>query len=103
MLCNIASFKNHYAFGFWKAALMKDAAILKDNNGNVGHAGEIKSLNDLPSNKILIGWIKEAMKLNNEGIKLLERKKGGPKPEIIVPDALKKELVKRRFNNLTQR
>lgn len=63
MLCNIASFKNHYAFGFWKAALMKDAAILKDNNGNVmGHAGEIKSLNDLPSNKILIGWIKEAMK-----------------------------------------
>jgi uncharacterized protein YdeI (YjbR/CyaY-like superfamily) len=97
MMCSMAAFKQHCAFGFWKAALMKDADTLLDNQGQaMGHAGKIKSLKDLPSDKILIGWIKEAMKLNDEGIKLPERKKSEAKPEIMVPDALKKELVKHK-------
>ncbi len=106
MMCSMASFKNHCAFTLWKAALMKDAEVLKYNNENsMGHAGKIKNLNDLPADKIIISHIKEAMKLNDEGIKLPERK-SDPKPEIIVPDALKKELAKNKkasstFNNFS--
>jgi uncharacterized protein YdeI (YjbR/CyaY-like superfamily) len=97
MMCSMAAFKQHCAFGFWKAALMKDADKMLDNQGQaMGHAGKLKTLKDLPSDKILIGWVKEAMKLNDEGIKLPERKKSDSKPEIIVPDALKKELVKHK-------
>jgi hypothetical protein len=76
IFCSMAAFKEHCSFGFWKAAIMKDADKLKDNQQSaMGHAGKIKSLTDLPSDKILIGWIKEAAKLNKDGIKLPPRKK----------------------------
>jgi uncharacterized protein YdeI (YjbR/CyaY-like superfamily) len=107
MMCSMASFKNHCAFGFWKAALMSDVETLKSNNQNaMGHAGKIQSLSDLPADKIIISQIKEAMKLNDEGIKLPERKSTEKKAEIVVPDSLKKELVKHRkasdiFNNFS--
>ena len=39
-LCNMASFKNHCAFGFWKSALMKSSAEMKSNNEvAMGHLG----------------------------------------------------------------
>jgi uncharacterized protein YdeI (YjbR/CyaY-like superfamily) len=107
MMCSMASFKNHCAFGFWKAALMKDAEILKFNNENaMGHAGKIQDLKSLPSDKIIIAQVKEAMKLNDAGIKLPERKKSDKKTEIMVPDPLKKELAKHKkatdtFNNFS--
>ena len=107
MMCSMASFKHHCAFGFWKAAIMKDADQLKENNANaMGHSGKIKNLKDLPPDEIIIDRIKEAMKLNEEGIKLPERKKSDKKPEIIVPFSLKKELVKYKkasdtFNNFS--
>lgn len=46
------------------------------------------------------------MKLNDEGIKLPERKNIDKKAEIIVPDSLKKELIKYKkavatFNNFS--
>jgi uncharacterized protein YdeI (YjbR/CyaY-like superfamily) len=97
VMCNMASFKNHCAFGFWKAALMKDAASLKNNNASaMGHMGKLKSLADLPSDKVLKSLIKEAMRLNEEGVKLPERKKKDPQEDIMVPESLQKELVKHR-------
>lgn len=107
MMCSMASFKHHCAFGFWKAALMKDADKLEENNDRaMGHSGKIKNLEDLPPDKILIARVKEAMKLNDEGVKLQERKKIKATTEIVVPDSLKKELVKYRkasvtFNNFS--
>ena len=75
IMCSMASFKNHCAFGFWKASLMKDAEVLKYNNQKaMGHAGKIQGLPDLLSDKIIILQIKEAMTLNEDGIKLPERK-----------------------------
>ena len=99
-LCSIAAFKQHCAFGFWKAALMKDAEKMKDNQQNaMGHAGKIKSLADLPPDKILLGWIKEAVKLNDDGVKLPPRKKAAPQ-ELIVPDYFISALKKKK-NGLT--
>ncbi|MEO5984627.1 MAG: YdeI/OmpD-associated family protein [Ferruginibacter sp.] len=95
--CHMASFKGHCAFGFWKAALMKDAGTLKSNQGEaMGHLGRITSLKDLPSDKILKGYIKEAMRLNDEGVKLPPRKKETELKEIIVPEYFTTELSKNK-------
>lgn len=94
--CSMASFKEHAVFGFWKASLMKDAEKMKDNQQNaMGHAGKIKNLSDLPSDKVLLGWIKEAAKLNDEGVKLPPRKKT-EKKDIVVPDYFTKALSKNK-------
>ena len=72
MMCSMAAFKQHAVFGFWKAALMKDTALVAIAKSEVamGHLGRITSLKDLPEDKKITAWIKEAMKLNDEGIKL---------------------------------
>jgi uncharacterized protein YdeI (YjbR/CyaY-like superfamily) len=94
--CSIASFKEHCSFGFWKASLMKDAHKMKGNNEDaMGIAGKIKRLSDLPPDNILIGWIKEAMKLNEEGVKLAARKKTEI-TELVIPDYFTKVLSKNK-------
>jgi uncharacterized protein YdeI (YjbR/CyaY-like superfamily) len=72
MLCSMASFKQHCAFSFWKASLMKDKTLMMNakSETSMGHLGRITSLKDLPSEKKLISYIKEAMKLNDDGVKL---------------------------------
>ena len=51
---------------------------------------------DLPSKKVLTGYIKRAMKLNEEGVKAPSRMKSkGPKPALVVPDDLAKALSAR--------
>ena len=41
LLCSFASFKEHCTFGFWKAGIMKDAAVLlgKESKSAMGHLG----------------------------------------------------------------
>ncbi|MBA2563407.1 MAG: DUF1801 domain-containing protein, partial [Chitinophagaceae bacterium] len=60
MLCNMAAMKQHCSFGFWKASLMADPEKLLNKIGNTGMGsfGKITSLNDLPSDKILVSYIK---------------------------------------------
>lgn len=97
VFCSMAAFKEHCSFGFWKAAIMKDAEKLKANQESaMGHLGKIKSLADLPADKILISYIKEAAKLNDEGIKLLPRKKSTVKKELVIPDYFTKVLSKNK-------
>ncbi len=87
LLCSFASFKEHCTFGFWKAGIMKDAGVLlgKESKSAMGNLGKITSMKDLPSDKILIGWIKEAMKLNDAGIKVPKAVTKHEKKEIITP------------------
>ena len=90
ILCNIAAFKNHCSFGFWKAAIMQDTdSILTLTERNaMGHFGKIESLNDLPDDEILKIYIKAAMKLNEDDVKLPPRPKPteAQKQELVVPD-----------------
>jgi uncharacterized protein YdeI (YjbR/CyaY-like superfamily) len=77
ILCSMAAFKGHCAFGFWKGAIMKDPKNVMTIVGktSMGSFNRITSINDLPSNKILISYIKEAKTLNEDDIKLPERVK----------------------------
>ncbi len=96
--CSMAAFKEHCSFGFWKAAIMKDAKTLKANQDNsMGHLGKLRSLADLPADNILISCIKEAVRLNDEGIKLPSRKKSTEKKELIIPDYFIKALSKNKI------
>ena len=73
ILCSMASFKQHCTFGFWLGSLMPDPDKILSAVGEktaMGHFGQIKSMKDLPSDKVLIKYIKEAMALNEKGIKI---------------------------------
>ena len=85
MMCSMAAFKQHCAFGFWKASLFKDPSLLQNAKGEtaMGHLGRIESIDQLPSDKKIMGWIKEAMKLNDAGVKVEKEKK--PVKELVVP------------------
>ncbi len=97
MMCSMASFKQHCAFGFWKASLMKDNTLLANAKGEtaMGHLGRITSLKDLPSDAVMIRYIKEAMQLNDAGIKV-EKKKPVSAKEVEIPDYFIKQLKKNK-------
>ena len=91
MMCSMASFKGHCAFGFWKASL-----VLGDKaaDGAMGHLGRITSVDDLPSEKTLTSYVKKAAKLNEQGIKVERVRRA--KPALEVPEDLTKALRKNR-------
>jgi|SRR6185312_6986307 len=95
MLCSMAGFKEHCVFMFWKQTIMKDPNKLFGPRDKEGGMGRIKSVKEIPSEKILIEYIKQAMKLNDEGKALPKKeKKVIDKKELVVPDYLKKALAK---------
>src|SRR3989442_1091805 len=91
ILCSMASFKEHCAFGFWKGSL-----IVTNDGSDVekamGQFGRITDLTDLPSRKVITGYIKAAMKLNEDGVKAPARSKPKATKEVVVPDDLEKAL-----------
>lgn len=95
MLCHIASFKQHAVMGFWKAALMKDPVLVENAKSEtaMGHLGKITSIKDLPSDNKITAYIKEAMMLNDKGIKLPVKDKSTAKKELAVPDYFSKALA----------
>jgi uncharacterized protein YdeI (YjbR/CyaY-like superfamily) len=107
MMCSMAAFKNHCAFNFWKFSLMKDSKELSEKNESaMGHLGKITDIKDLPTDKRMIGWIKEAMALNDNKVKLPERKKKPSNMEIEIPIDLQNALNKNKiaaeiFNNFS--
>jgi len=104
--CMMAAFKQHCAIVFWKASLMKDPRLIANAKSEIamGHLRKITSLKDLPADKILISYLKEAAKLNVDGIKIPKKKISIEKKVLIVPSYFTKELKKNKkaletFNN----
>lgn len=94
--CHMAAFKQHCAFGFWKAALMTAGKDFKANQEHaMGSLGQIKSLKDLPADKMLKTWLKEAMQLNDANIKVAKAKPT-EKKDVVVPDYFTKALSKNK-------
>ncbi|MEO8116076.1 MAG: YdeI/OmpD-associated family protein [Bacteroidota bacterium] len=102
IVCSMAAFKSHCAISFRKAGLMKDPQKLlqiSEKNG-MGNFDKITSMDALPSNNILISYIKEAVALNEDAIKIpLKSHKKIPLPTI--PDALKKALLENKKASAT--
>lgn len=100
MLCMMAAFKAHCSFGFWKGALIVDPETMKNADDAHGQFGRITSVKDLPSKKTLTSYIKQAMKLNEEGIsppkKKATAKKTATKTAAKLPADVKLALDKNR-------
>jgi len=92
MMCGMAAFKEHVIFGFWKGALIDGVSPNRNNGGEaMGNFGRLTSAKDLPGKRELVALIREAMRLNDEGI-TVPRPKRAAKPEAAVPAALKSAL-----------
>ena len=76
LLCQMAAFKGHCTFGFWKGKLVLGEAVSDEKA--MGQMGRIESVKDLPAKRVLVGWVKKAALLNEAGVKaprVEERKK----------------------------
>lgn len=92
ILCSMASFKAHCAFGFWKSSLVIPQDIPSQRQ-SMGSFGRISSLRDLPSRKTLIGLIHKAMRLNEEKVPSPTRsKRRTTRTEVMVPVELGAQL-----------
>src|ERR1700731_736585 len=89
IVCFMAAFKQHCAFGFWKGSLIFGA----ENKGAMGHFGRTTSIKDLPNAKTLVGYVRKAAKLNEAGVKK-SRPRSRAKQKVSVPSDLKAALQK---------
>jgi uncharacterized protein YdeI (YjbR/CyaY-like superfamily) len=86
MMCGLAAFKEHAAFNFWKHGLIFGEPRPEDAMGSFGR---ITALSDLPADEVLAGYIREAKRLNDEGVKAPRREKPAEeRKEPAVPDDL---------------
>jgi uncharacterized protein YdeI (YjbR/CyaY-like superfamily) len=96
MMCGMAGFKEHAIFGFWKGKLIDGVSPNRNNGGDaMGNFGKLTSVKDLPSRTKMTSLIRQAMKLNDEGV-TVPRPKRGARPEAAVPPELKVALAKNR-------
>lgn len=108
--CSFASFKQHTVFGFWKYKLIKDpdgylGEIFNNGGDAMGNLGRMTSIKDLPPDKVIIDFVKQAKKLNDDGIKIPAKPKK-LKVELIVPDYFIDAMKKNKkafetFNNFS--
>jgi uncharacterized protein YdeI (YjbR/CyaY-like superfamily) len=94
MMCILAAYTKHCSFSFFKAELMSNPK-LKENlkpGQKMGNMDKITSLSDLPEKAVLVAYIKEAMALNEAGIKKTRQKSETPKV-IDVPDYFNEKLA----------
>ena len=90
ILCNMATFKEHCAFGFWR----NGREVLGEENAAgqaMGNLGRITSLEDLPPDDVLGAHIRRAMDLAEAGPARGAR--ASVKPEAEVPEDLRSALA----------
>ncbi len=99
VMCGMAAFNRHCAFGFWKEKLILDRDTAAEKTA-MGSFGCIKSLADLPGEKTLIQYVKKAAALNEAGIKAPGRTQPKKREPLEVPAyfsaALKKNATARK-------
>jgi uncharacterized protein YdeI (YjbR/CyaY-like superfamily) len=96
ILCSMAAFKQHCAFGFWKRELLTVPGSSAGQNEAMGQFGRIASLSDLPDDQTLLKCVKDAARLNEAGVPSPTRAKSRSqrRQELIVPDDLRAVLRK---------
>lgn len=91
IMCSMAAFKAHCALGFWKSRLLfKDSP----HAGAMDHFGRITSFSDLPGDAVLLGHLKEAVRLNEAGVQRPSRNL--PKKKLRVPPWFRSALKKNK-------
>jgi uncharacterized protein YdeI (YjbR/CyaY-like superfamily) len=100
ILCHMAAFKQHVAFGFWKGSLI-DTGNPEKRGEAMGQFGRLTRLADLPARRALRGYIEQAMALHDAGVKPPRAKPARPKPPLEVPPDLGAALARNKKANKT--
>ncbi len=102
LLGNIAAFKAHCSLNLWggdvAAAMRKDGVLSGDGMGKLG---KITSVKDLPPNRVMMGYVKQAAAFVDAGGKTMQRKPKAAKGEAEVPAELAAALKKNKAAGAT--
>jgi uncharacterized protein YdeI (YjbR/CyaY-like superfamily) len=94
---SMAAFKQHAGFGFWKGGLMRDPeGLFKGVRSMTMSACKVRDVSELPADKVLIAYIKEAVALNEQGVKLPKPGRTGKAKPVVVPDYFRAALERNR-------
>jgi uncharacterized protein YdeI (YjbR/CyaY-like superfamily) len=97
ILFSMAAFKEHCRFIFWRPEIARLARKEGGKSDDDGAAlGKITQLSDLPSDKVISTYIREARRLTDESPRSPMRKKGPPKPELALPPEFAAALAKNK-------
>ena len=99
ILGHMAAFKQHCAIGLWGPemnAILNEAGLHSENG--MGSLGKITSLKDLPADKKMLGYYRQAAELilSGQRTKSLERTAKSTKPAPEVPTELAAALKKNK-------
>jgi uncharacterized protein YdeI (YjbR/CyaY-like superfamily) len=106
ILCTMSAFKAHCSFGFWGAeigAVLREDGVLQA--GGMGSLGRITAVKDLPNDRQLLGYIRQAAALIEAGRgenrvavarRVAKASKPAPKPEIGTPPEFTAALKKNK-------
>ena len=94
LVCGMAAFKQHCALGFWKEKLLESNNFPSQKTA-MGSIGRITSKKDLPPDDEIIKLVRQAVELNEKGIKAA-RKTPPAKKDLIIPDYLTAALKKNK-------
>jgi uncharacterized protein YdeI (YjbR/CyaY-like superfamily) len=102
ILCHVSAFKEHCAVGFWGAEIgkvLREDGMVKD--GGMGTLGRITSVKDLPTDKKMVGYIRQAAKFIDAGlgdnrVTVARRVVKAPKPPVKTPAELAAALKKNK-------
>jgi len=100
VLCHLAAFKQHCAFGFWgpemKKVLATDGLV---SSKAMGSLGRITGLRDLPADRLLLRYMSQAAEFVESGQrkKSIDRKPKAAKPHLRVPVELSAALKKNKL------
>lgn len=88
-----AAFKRHVSFWFWKGTSMSDPkGILKRVGRSSMCAAKVTALSDLPPEKVLLAYIREAVRLNEEKERKPRRRAKKVPRRVAVPKDLQAAL-----------
>ena len=97
ILCSMAAFKAHCVFGFWHQGMEKVLGAHGEKSDTaMGLFGRITSLAELPDDKTMLTFIREAAKLNESGTPGRPRVGKTPKKKATVPPDLAAALKKNK-------
>lgn len=95
MMCHMAAFKKHCAFGFWKSSQVLGEQALREEKDGMGQFGRLTSVADLPEDRVIVEYIKKAMALNEGGVKKEIPRSNPPKKAAAMPHYFRTALAAR--------
>jgi len=94
LLGGMAAFKKHVAFGFWQSRLMKGHSERFGGAPRASFMGaRLASLADLPPKRVMVAYVREAVRLNEEGVKEPRLSRPERPARIAVPRDLRAALA----------